>query len=185
MLHGLVRPVAVALVCVTTAGTAVADTPNFTCRSVTANGGWQSTGMTLAEGDAVCVAADGFWSHGPEAGDITPWHGPEGYLYKRDRVSPPIVPFPFAEVGALIGKLGDTGLAFPVGEALCFVAGETDGNSSLPADLQLTINDAPASFEDNQGALSVAVAVQEVTRGNPAATIGRLAKVVTRGSCLR
>jgi hypothetical protein len=184
MLHGLVRPVAVALVFVATAGTAVAD-PNVSCRHVRANGGWQSTGITLAEGDAVCLAADGFWSHGPEPGDITPWHGAEGYLYKRDRVSPPIVPFPFAEVGALIGKMGETGLAFPVAEALCFIVGETDGNSGLPADLQLTINDAPGSFDDNQGALSVAVAVQEAALGNPAAAIGRLAKVVTRGSCLR
>jgi hypothetical protein len=184
MLHGLVGRFALALIVVATAGTAGADRPDFACRNVTADGGWQSTGITVAEGDAVCVAADGFWSHGKEAGDITPWHGAEGYLYKRDRASPPIVPFPFAEVGALIGKLGDTGLAFPVGDALCFVAGETDGNSGLPADLQLTINDAPASFEDNRGALQVAVAVHEA-RGNDAGAMGRLGKVVSRGSCLR
>lgn len=185
MLNGLVRPVALAFVVASTAGAAVADTPRPICRNVTAAGGWQSTGITLAEGDAVCVAVGGFWSHGPEPGDMTPWHGPEGYLYKKDKVSPPIVPFPFAQVGALIGKLGETGLAFPIGEALCFIVGTTDGNSALPADLQFTINDAPASFEDNRGALSVAVAVHDVGQDNPAAIIGRLSQIVTRGSCLR
>lgn len=185
MLNGLVRPVALAFVVASTAGTAVAEMPRPICRSVTAAGGWQSTGITLAEGDVVCVAVDGFWSHGPEPGDMTPWHGPEGYLFKNEKVSPPIVPFPFAKVGALIGKLGDAGLAFPIGDALCFVVGETDGNSGLPADLQFTINDAPASFDDNQGALSVAVAVHEVVRGSTAATIGRLSQIVTRGFCLR
>jgi len=185
MLNGLVRPVALALVVAFTAGTAVADMPRPICRSITAAGGWQSTGMTVAEGDAVCVAMAGFWSHGPEPGDMTPWHGPDGYLYKRDKVSPPIVPFPFAQVGALIGKLGDTGLAFPIGDALCFIVGTTDGNSSLPADLQLTINDAPASFSDNKGALRVAVAVHDVDPDNPAFTIGRLSQFVSHGSCLR
>ena len=184
MIHGSLRLVAATFLVAVAAGSAAAA-PGLTCRSIAANGGWQSTGVTLAEGDTVCVAARGFWSHGPEAGNITPWHGPAGYLFKQDLASPPIVPFPFAKIGALLGKIGDTGLAFPIDDGLCLVATPTDGGG-LPGDLQLAMNDLPASFDDNQGALRVAIAIAV---GEPAfnrrSVADGLAHLITRGYCLR
>lgn len=178
MTQGILRLAAATVLMLGVARSAAAA-PDLLCRSIAANGGWQTTGLTLSEGDAVCVAARGVWSHGPESGDITPWHGPAGYLFKNDQKSPPIVPFPFAKVGALLGKIGEMGLAFPIDDGLCFVVRLTDGNSGLPAELHLAMNDAPASFADNEGTLRVAVAVG----GDGVAD--RLVQTLSRGSCLR
>lgn len=186
MKHGHLRLVAAAFLLVGLPASALAA-PGLNCRSVAASGGWQSTGLTLADGDAVCIAARGVWSHGPEPGNLSPWHGPAGYLLKKERAPTPIVPFPFARIGALVGKIGEAGIAFPIEDGLCFLVRPTDGSSSLPADLKLAMNDVPASFADNLGALRVAVAVEfgEVAKGSRDALFERLAERVTRGSCLR
>jgi hypothetical protein len=182
MIRGSLRLVAGALFAIgLTASTAAAS--EFTCRSITASGGWQSAGVTVADGDAVCVVARGLWSHGPEAGDIIPWHGPSGYLLKQNTTPPPIVPFPFAKIGALLGKLGDTALAFPVDDGLCFIA-QSDGNGSLPADLQFAMNDVPASFADNHGALRVAVTIGVGETGFDSRG-SALDRLIARASCLR
>lgn len=102
----------------------------------------------MSVGQAVCVAAAGVWSHGPEAGGITPFHGPGGYIGKPDE--PAIVPWPYARIGALLAKIGEDGIAFPVEAALCFTA-QAEG------ELLLSMNDLPDGFDDNQGALRVAV----------------------------
>ena len=163
-------------------GSAAAGTDE-SCLNVVAKGGWQSTGVSVGEGDRVCILAKGLWSHGPESGDVVPWHDAEGYLLNESAST--IVPFPFAKVGELLARLGETGLAFPVGKRLCFVARTTDGLSGLPADLYLAMNDVPDGFDNNRGAMRVAIAVADRDRwADGRGDFDRLAHRAARGSCL-
>ena len=156
----------------------------MTCLEVPADAGWQATGIELQKGDAVCLRAQGLWSHGREAGNIVPFHGPQGYILKQDADPPPIIPFPFARVGALIGKIGDTGLAFPIEHALCFLVAPTPGDpAGLPGELLLSMNDASGTFDNNAGASRVAIAVGG--GGHAPSQLDRLARQVSRGRCLR
>jgi hypothetical protein len=133
--------------------------PRMTCLEVPADVGWQTTGIELHEGDAVCLRAQGLWSHGQEAGNIVPFHGPQGYIFKQDGPQP-IIPFPFARVGALIGKIGDTGLAFPIEDGLCFLVAPTPSDpAGLPGELLLSMNDVSGTFDNNAGASRVAIVI--------------------------
>jgi hypothetical protein len=121
--------------------------PRGDCGRVLAARPWQSTGIRITVGEAVCIEASGVWSHGAEAGGITPFHGPAGYIGKPDE--PAIVPWPFARIGALLARIGEDGIAFPVEDGLCFTA-------QAAGELMLSMNDLPDGFEDNAGTLRVA-----------------------------
>lgn len=158
----------------------------MTCLEVPADGGWQETGIELHEGDGVCLRARGLWSHGQEAGNIVPFHGAQGYIFKQVADPQPIVPFPFARVGALIGKIGGTGLAFPIEDALCFRVSPTPGDTAgLPGELLLSMNDASRTFNDNDGALHVAIGIDRRGHNSDRLGLDRLALQVSHGLCRR
>jgi hypothetical protein len=138
---------------------------DVTCAQVRADEAWQATGVDVLPGERVCIVARGLWSHGPEAGGITPFHGPRGYIAKPDSIaacytepakpeSQPIVPWCFARTGALLGKIATRAApqphAFPIEDELCFVAGDS-------GELLLSMNDVPGTFGDNQGSLRVRI----------------------------
>jgi hypothetical protein len=57
----------------------VLDKSTGLCRTVQANVPWQGTGISVAPGQFVCVAADGLWSHGGQGLQaITPFYGAQG-----------------------------------------------------------------------------------------------------------
>ena len=124
--------------------------PEATCGLVQADQIWQGMRVDVALGQKVCVQARGIWSHGPEAGDMTPFHGPRGYIGKPQERPSPIVPWPYARIGTLLGKIDSEGVAFPIEDELCFVA-------KAPGELMLSMNDALDAFDDNRGTLRVRI----------------------------
>jgi hypothetical protein len=126
--------------------------PDATCRVIRADRIWQETGIDVVPGHRVCVQASGVWSHGPEAGGITPLHGPRGYIGKPKEEPSPIVPWPYARIGTLLGKIDD-GLAFPIEDELCFVV-------NAGGELMLSMNDALDEFDDNRGTLRVRITTE-------------------------
>jgi hypothetical protein len=117
------------------------------CRTIRADEGWRSTGITVNPSQFVCVAADGLWSHGAQGVQgITPYYGPEGFA-KDD---PNNVPEVVSRVGALIGRIGQSA-PFVVERGLCFIPTAT-------GQLSLSMNDDPGAFGNNAGYLRVAVA---------------------------
>ena len=123
-------------------------TPALTLKEldVQAKEGWQSTGLNLKVGQEVKITASGIWSHGPE-GDVTPYYGPEGYE-KIDNMAL----LPSSRVGTLIGRIG-SGTPFVVGVSVSFVASST-------GDLELSMNDVPGFFRDNDGSVKTQITVR-------------------------
>ncbi len=155
------------------------------CLKVSAAEAWQGTGVTLQEGDFVCIRARALWSHGQESGNVMPFYGPRGYFLNQDAAPQPIVAFPFARLGALIGKIGETGLAFPIEDGLCFAVEPTPGEPHrLPGELLLSMNDVPGAFANNEGAAYVAVALDRTGRATLQMS-DRLALQTSHGSCFR
>ncbi len=111
-------------------------------RSVYAYRQWQSTGLYLKAGDRVRLTASGQWSYSPEAG----LHGPRGA-----QPAPGYYPFPAALGGALLGRLGETGDVFYVGERFTYVAPEAGF-------FYLQINDD--LLGDNVGELTLKIEVE-------------------------
>lgn len=145
-----VRHILAAIVLASAATNAYAQPP-VACRFIKADHTWQETGIEIVAGQRVCVQADGNWSHGPEPGGITPFHGPRGYIGKPDIKPPPIVPWPYARIGTLLGKIDD-GSAFPIEDELCFIA-------ATSGELLLSMNDVPGSFKDNEGFMRVRITI--------------------------
>jgi hypothetical protein len=116
------------------------------CTTVQANQDWQGTGITVSPGEFVCVAASGLWSHGGQGIQaITPFYGPEGFA----KDSPVTIPEVVSRTGALVGRIGGNA-PFVVGQRLCFIP-------SAPGELMLSMNDLPATFDNNLGAMHVQV----------------------------
>lgn len=112
---------------------------------------WQSVGVQVHEDETVEIAASGEWLYTP--GD---YHGPEGHPRYP---APDFYPIAGVPGGILIGKIGETGIPFIVGQGTFVSAYEwqaRDGiqNSGL---LYLRINDDILS--DNKGSVVVAVTV--------------------------
>ncbi len=102
---------------------------------------WQSTGFYLNPGDEVVIKARGQWAYSPQVG----FNGPEGA-----KPAPSYYPLPSAPGGALIGRIGENGQIFMVGQQLRLTA-------DSPGLLYLTINDD--LLGDNQGQLDLAITV--------------------------
>jgi len=111
-------------------------------RAVYAYRQWQSTGHYLKAGDRVRLTASGLWSYSPEVGP----HGPRGAL-----PAPGYYPLPAAPGGALLGRLGEAGDVFYVGDSFTFVAPE-------PGLFYLSINDD--LLGDNVGELTLKIEVE-------------------------
>ena len=142
---------AFAIMAATGAGTLAAAQPaaraENLCRTVQANAAWQGTGMSVAPGQFVCVAAEGLWSHGGQGLQaITPWYGPEGFGKDEPNTVPEVV----SRTGALIGRIG-TNAPFLIEKQLCFVP-------SASGELRLSMNDEPGAFDNNRGHMHVQIA---------------------------
>lgn len=101
---------------------------------------WQSTAVTVSQNDLVSVRARGMWLYTPGE-----WHGPEGHARYR---SPQFYPLPGVPGGALIGRIGETGIPFYVGTRY-------SGRANSSGMLYLRIDDDILS--DNEGQISVDV----------------------------
>ncbi|HRJ44425.1 MAG: hypothetical protein KJZ86_22215 [Caldilineaceae bacterium] len=106
---------------------------------------WQSVGVWVAEGERVHMDAGGEWLYTP--GEI---HGPQGHSRYS---APSFYPLPGVAGGALIGRIGEEGRVFLVGDGTTVYA---DG----PGLLYLRIDDDILS--DNDGFVVVRVAVEGV-----------------------
>ncbi|MEW5721429.1 MAG: hypothetical protein AB1817_22570 [Chloroflexota bacterium] len=99
---------------------------------------WQSTGFSVKPEQRVSIRARGQWLYTPGE-----WHGPEGHARYR---APSFYPLPNLPGGALIGKIGESGKPFLVGNARTLRA-------SSEGMLYLRINDDILS--DNEGQVEV------------------------------
>jgi hypothetical protein len=104
--------------------------------------GWQSVGVWVHQGDVIEIRAKGRWMYTPNE-----YHGPEGHRHYR---APGFYPLPNVPGGALIGRIGEKGAPFYVGERLVWLA-ERDGL------LYLRIDDDILS--DNDGSVTLEVTV--------------------------
>jgi hypothetical protein len=107
---------------------------------------WQSVGMQVQTGDVLQIRAQGSWMYTPGE-----YHGPEGHAHYR---APSFYPLPDAPGGALIGRVGENGELFYVGQRVTWVA----RRSGL---LYLRIDDDILS--DNDGWVVVEVSVSPGT----------------------
>jgi hypothetical protein len=71
---------------------------------------WQSTGVRVGQDDLLTVEAEGEWTYTP--GEV---HGPEGHRVYR---APRFYPLPDVPGGALIGRIGEEGAPFYVGQRM-------------------------------------------------------------------
>ncbi len=125
--------------------------------SISAYKEWQSVGIMLNPGDVVAIRAEGAWFYTPRE-----YHGPAGHSIF---LSPDFYPVPYVAGGALIGRIGEYGAAFYIGEEVVIGDGLdiVEYSSSARADyaesglLYLRINDDILS--DNDGAVTVDIQV--------------------------
>jgi hypothetical protein len=145
-----------ALVAIGFAGTAVpanaataTDSENV---DVSANYGWQDTGVSLESGQTVRISADGRWT--VDHRNWRYWSGPNG---KNLSLRPFCKEVKWLPYGMLIGRIGEDGPAFKVGSWRVKTA-HRSGN------LYLSINDAEYSEEvdgscldDNEGSVNATI----------------------------
>ncbi len=107
---------------------------------------WQSVGVQVQAGDVLQISAKGSWMYTPDE-----YHGPEGHARYR---APGFYPLPNVPGGALIGRIGENGEPFYVGQRVTWGA-EQDGL------LYLRIDDDILS--DNDGWVAVEVSISPGT----------------------
>jgi len=103
---------------------------------VDARVGWCDTGVALQRGQRLNMCAGGRWSNGGE------YRGPAGF--ERYRLAGTVVAD--ADLAALVGRVGDATFAIGGSQVITSPANGT---------LQLSINDVPGTFDDNQGSVEV------------------------------
>lgn len=111
---------------------------------------WQSTGVRVNQGDLVEIAAWGEWLYTPEE-----YHGPKGHA---EYPAPGFYPIPRGPGGALIGRIGEHGQRFSVGERATLQAREH-------GILYLRINDD--SLSDNDGWVATRIDVTQTDESLP------------------
>jgi len=111
---------------------------------------WQSTGVRIDQGDRVEIQAEGEWLYTPDE-----FHGPAGHPRFP---APSFYPVSSGSGGALIGRIGDTGGRFVVGERINMQA-------TQHGILYLRINDDILS--DNDGWVAVRINVTETDDSRP------------------
>ena len=107
---------------------------------------WQSVGLYLHAGDTLHIRAQGNWTYTPDE-----FHGPEGHARYR---APSFYPLPGVRGGALIGRIGEAGEPFYVGQ-------RTMQYVNAEGMLYLRIDDDILS--DNKGFMTVEISVVEAT----------------------
>ena len=127
---------------------------------VAAAQGWAPSGVSLQRGGRLTLTAEGRWSVGgalaATVASNVAFAGPDGIA---GRTSPRAL-LPSANVGALIGKIGENGAPFVIGS-------KYDGAVAADGPLLLAINDDAGAFADNQGRLAVAVTAVAPTIAPP------------------
>ena len=151
-------PFLIAVLCVGLAG-ATAHRRGGTRVEVFADRMWQSTGIELANGQGIVIAARGSWSHGTETG-FEPYYDADGYG-KLDSTAL----LPRVRVGTLLGRIGEA-RPFPIGDRLGLLA-LSEGT------LSLSMNDVPGHFANNRGSLKVWIEVESRARPRGAAGISQ------------
>jgi hypothetical protein len=111
---------------------------------------WQSTGVRINQGDRVEIEARGEWLYTPEE-----YHGPAGHAVFP---APRFYPIPHGPGGALIGRIGEAGQRFAVGESASLQAREH-------GILYLRINDDKLS--DNDGWVAARIDVTQTEESLP------------------
>lgn len=111
---------------------------------------WQSSGVRINRGDRVAIEAQGEWFYTPDE-----YHGPAGHPVF---LAPSFYPVPHRSGGVLIGRVGEEGEPFAVGEGISFHALEQ-------GILYLRINDD--SLSDNDGWVAVQIDVTETQASIP------------------
>jgi RNA polymerase sigma-70 factor, ECF subfamily len=114
---------------------------------------WNATGIRLSRGDAVRITAEGTWLLNTNQADGDGFDADGDPLAAPGTSGPPGTagwPSMTANVGALIGKIGEFGEPFSVGSLAKF-------DSGAEGVLYLGVNDS--RFSDNDGSLNVAVTV--------------------------
>ena len=111
---------------------------------------WQSTGVRIDQGDRVEIEAQGEWLYTPGE-----FHGPAGHPIFP---APRFYPISSGAGGALIGRIGENGPRFVVGERVTMQAREH-------GILYLRINDDILS--DNDGWVAVHIDVTETEDSLP------------------
>lgn len=113
--------------------------------------GWQSVGVQVHEDETVEIQASGEWLYTPDE-----YNGPEGH---PRYLAPDFYPMPGAPGGLLIGKIGESGIPFIVGQGTSVSAYEWQARDGIQLSglLYLRINDDVLS--DNKGSVVVAVTV--------------------------
>lgn len=112
--------------------------------TVLANQSWQSSGVTLAQGQQFQIEyISGEWTEGT----IKTPYGPEGFNYICSAVNC-CEPLPKVRKGSLIGKVGNA--VFPIGSGGAFTTNE-DGV------LLLRINDCDPNLTDNAGSITIRI----------------------------
>jgi hypothetical protein len=119
---------------------------NLVERRVYAYRGWQSMGIALHPGEIVTITARGKWLYSPQVG----YYGPEG-APRSKYPAPSYYPLPNGIGGCLIGRIGESGDPFYVGQRAT-IRSDTTGL------LYLRINDDIVT--DNDGFLTVEITVK-------------------------
>lgn len=109
---------------------------------------WQSVGVQVQQGDRLTIKADGNWLYTPDE-----YHGPEG---SRRYQAPSFYPLPHVPGGALIGRIGEQGQPFYVGQYSQFEA-QTAGLFYLRIDDDI--------LSDNEGWVAVDVTLEREVQG--------------------
>jgi len=111
---------------------------------------WQSTGVRIDQGDRIEIEAEGEWLYTPDE-----FHGPGGH---PTFPAPSFYPVSSGSGGALIGRIGETGGRFVVGERVNMQATQN-------GTLYLRINDDILS--DNDGWVAVRINVTATDDSRP------------------
>lgn len=120
-------------------------------RRIYAYRGWQSTGFSVRPGDRLTIRAQGQWMYSPEAGP----NGPAGHPVFP---APAFYPLPGVGGGALIGRIGESGLPFYVGDFHRHFAHTSDDEDEAGL-LYLRIDDD--LLGDNTGYVTAQIEITE------------------------
>ena len=120
--------------------------------NVRANEPWQTAGVDIHAGDAVIVNyKSGLW-RGDIGSTDCPQHGPVGPTCNAV-IAPSNYPLPGRPEDSLVGKIGETGEVFFIGNCIKRIAKES-------GDLYLRINDEDSGLNDNAGFVTVKVSIK-------------------------
>lgn len=108
---------------------------------------WAPSGIRVTQGQRLRITTTGTWTHGPEGRVGVVRYSGDGFD-KRDSAAL----IPTERIGTLIGRVGK-GVPFRIGREGSVTAAST-------GELQLSINDVPGAFGNNEGELVCRIEVE-------------------------